>query len=84
MRKGQFVFNFLRDYMGESRGLENPYPRCHWVLFNISDEYWTIIELEYAKFKSNPREYTFPSKPFGDSIISKEHGEAINRVFLEL
>lgn len=80
MRKGQFVFNFLRDYFGKGT-FENPYPNCHSVIFNVSDENWDIIEQEYTKFKSNPREYQFPKKPFGESIISKAHEEAMKSMF---
>ena len=60
---------------------ESPYPNCHSVIFNISDEYWKVIEEEFDKFKSNPSEYQFPKKPFGDSIISKEHAEAMKSMF---
>lgn len=80
MRKGQFVFNFLRDYFGKGT-TDNPYPNCHSVIFNVSDENWDIIESEYKKYKSNPVEYEFPKKPFGDSIISKVHAEAMKTMF---
>ena len=66
--------------MGEG-SYEVPYPNCHSVIFNISDEYWKVIEQEYDKFKSNPKDYQFPKKPFGESIISKEHEEAIKTMF---
>lgn len=83
MRKGQFIFNFLRDYMGDGT-FENPYPNCHWVIFNISDEYWATIEDEFKKFNNSPQHYKFPKKPFGDSIISKEHKKAMKTAFADL
>lgn len=63
--------------------LENPYPNCHKVLFNISNEYWEIIEKEYTKFKRSET-YVFPKKPFGDSIISPEHEKAMKDSFSDL
>jgi len=83
MRKGQFIFNFLRDYFSDG-DFEHPYPNCHSIFFNISDEYWETIEDEYRKFKNSPHNYKFPRKPFGDSIISKEHQEAMKSMFREL
>ena len=83
MRKGQFIFNFLRDYFSIGT-INNPYPNCHYILFNISDEYWEIIEKEYEKFKQSPQTYEFPKKPFGKSIISKEHGLALSEMFRDI
>lgn len=83
MRKGQFVFNFLRDYFSHG-DIDNPYPNCHFVIFNISDENWQIIESEYDKYKKGSGVYKFPKKPFGDSVISKEHAEAISSMFKDI
>ena len=83
LRKGQFIFNFLRDYFSHG-DIDNPYPNCHFVIFNISDEYWDKIEEEYKKFKSDPSKYSFPSKPFGDSIMSPEHAKALSESLQDL
>lgn len=83
IRHGQFVFNFLRDYF-TSGTIENPYPNCHSVIFNISDEYWDVIEKEYEKCKNSKGDYVFPKKPFGESIISPEHEKAMNESFRDL
>lgn len=90
MRKGQFIFNFLRDYFTHG-DIDNPYPNCHNVIFNISDEYWDIIEKEYALYKytisgesPSRKPYIFPKYPFGKSIISKEHEEAMKSMFKDL
>jgi hypothetical protein len=63
--------------------LQNPYSNCHSILFNISDEYWDIIEKEYLKFKSGSK-YKFPKKPFGDDIMSPEHKKALAKCFKDL
>lgn len=72
--------------MGTSTGkwMDNPYPNCHSVLFQISDEYWDKIEDEFKKFKKDPLNYVFPKKPFGDSLISPEHEKAMSESFSEL
>lgn len=83
MRKGQFIFNFLRPYFSKGDH-NNPYPNCHNVIFQISDENWSVIEEEYLKFHNNPTGYKFPEKPFGDSIISKEHETKMEESITEL
>lgn len=62
----------------------NPYPLCHNVLFQISDENWEIIEKEFNVFKNDPANYKFPRKPFGGSIISEEHKKAIHSMFKDV
>lgn len=69
--------------MGEANDI-HPYPNCHQVLFNISDEYWKTIEQEYLNYKSSHGKYVFPKKPFGDDIMSPEHKEALEKCFKDL
>lgn len=83
MRKGQFFFNYLRGYMGNAKGLDNPYPACHMVFFNISDENWEKMEKDYNDWKSG-KDFKFTEKPFGESIISNEHMKAFSESIREL
>ncbi len=86
MRKGQFFFNYLRPLFGEG-DIKHPYPNCHVVFFNLSDEYWKIMEEDYEKFKRG-EPFEFPENPFDGDIISNEHhkafGESIKDIMKDL
>ena len=77
MRKGQFFFNYLRPFF-KNGGIENPYNNCHFVFFNLSDEYWEIMEDDYKKFMDG-KPFNFPTNPFDGRLCSPEHEKALGK-----